>query len=83
MSSGVIHLPEVAKKITWSGNLSFPECHIVSSEDLTPEIAELAKKVEVYADESQKSDNQKYSQALASGVITSEYYLHVNWSPFF
>lgn len=83
MSSGAIHLPEVAKKITWSGNLSFPECHIVGPEDLTPEIAELAKKVEVYADESQKLDSQRYLQALASGGVTSDYYLQANWSPFF
>jgi len=83
VNSGNLISPILVHSISWSGELSFPECHIIDSGNLTPAIAELAKKVETYADNSQKLDNQKYAQALASGAITSEYYLQVNWSPFF
>lgn len=82
-SGATLSTGSLQENIVWTGELSFPDCHIVDNQNLNPEIIELAKKVELYADESQKLDRQRYTQALASGGITSEYYLQANWSPFF
>jgi hypothetical protein len=79
IQSGTLEIVPIA----WTGELSFPECQMANALNMSPEIIKLSKKIEEYADISQKLENQKYSQALASGATSTEYYSHANWIPFF